>query len=107
MNRRAFLTLAGGLSLGAVVAFTPVGRLLGLPVELQLGDQRFRGTPDGKVLVVSSKGEEWDLHTNFGPDFSILELRAHSSGNLHAKLEYMGHSFELALEPHGTVWRTV
>ena len=107
MNRRAFLTLVGGVSLGAAVTFTPVGRLLGLPVELQLGDQRFRGTPDGKILVAGSQGDEWALHTNFGPDFSILDLKAHSSGSLHAKLEYKGHSFTLALEPHGTIWRTV
>ena len=107
MNRRAFLTLVGGLSAATVVTFTPVGRLLGLPVELQLGDQRFRGSPDGKVLVASGQDDAWELHTNFGADFSILDLRAHSSGNLHAKLEYMGHSFELALEPHGKTWRTV
>lgn len=107
MNRRAFLTLVGGLSVGAAVTFTPVGKLLGLPVEIQLGDQRFRGTPDGKVFVTSSQSDRWELHTNFGTDFSILGLKVHSSGNLHAKLEYLGNSFELALEPHGTIWRTV
>ena len=107
MNRREFLTLGGVLSTAAIVAFSPIGRRLRRSVEARIGDQRFMGMVDGKFYVSSNAGKSWQLHTDFGSDFSIAALSANASGNLHAQLGFKGHSFELTLAPNGSTWRTV
>ena len=107
MNRRDFLKLGGVISAAALVGFVPLGSLASIPVEAWSDDKLYRGTSDGKVYVSSNAGKSWQLHTNFGSEFSISALTPHHTGPLHAQLEYQGHSFELALALNKKNWKTV
>jgi|RhiMethySRZTD1v2_1073278.scaffolds.fasta_scaffold2600603_1 hypothetical protein len=107
MVRRDFLKLSGLLSAVVFIQFNPVGKALSLPAEVEAQGKHYRGTPDGKIYISGDLGKSWQLHTNFGPALSIVGLSANREGQLHAHLGLDEHSFELALAPNGTTWRTV
>lgn len=107
MNRRDFLKVSGILSTATFVAFTAAGSVAHLPIEIQSGDKLYRGTFDGKFLISEDGGKNWQLHTNFGYDLPILNLRSDLSGRVHAQLGFAGHSFELALTKDSKIWKTV
>jgi hypothetical protein len=107
MVRRDFLKLSGLLSAVVFIQFNPLGKAVSLPVEVESQSKLYRGTPDGQLYISANAGRNWQLHTNFGPAFSIVGLRASLRGQVHAQLGFEGHSFELALAQNGKTWRTV
>ena len=107
MNRRDFLKLGGLLSTAVLVQFSPLGRFAVRPVEAESGGRRYRGTSNGKILISADAGKTWQLHTNFGAEFSIRGLFADYAGQVHAQLEFAGYPFELALAQNSKTWKTV
>jgi hypothetical protein len=106
MNRRDFLKLAGLLSTALIFQFEPLGKVMRLPVEAQAGGKAYRGTIDGKIFISENAGKTWQIHTDFGSDFSVLELLTDVHENIHAYLGFSGYSFQLTCSPNNKVWRT-
>jgi len=67
----------------------------------------YRGTSEGKIFAFANLGKSWQLHTNFGAEFSIIGLTTDSWGQMHAQLGFAGHSFEVALAQDGKTWRAM
>ena len=107
MNRRDFLKLGGLFSTALFVQFNLLGKLAVHPLEVESHGNLYRGTSDGKILISADLGETWQLHTNFGPEFSILRLATDLLGQVHAQLEFAGHPFELALAANSKMWKTM
>jgi hypothetical protein len=106
MNRRDFLKLAGLLSTALIFQFNTLGKMMDLPVETQAGGKVFRGTWDGKIYTSENARETWKLHTDFGSEFSIIDLSTDVYENIHAQLGFNGYSFQLMCSPEHIVWRT-
>ena len=106
MYRRDFLKLGGMLSAAVFMQFNPLGKAASLPVEVESQGKYYRGTFDGKIYVSANAGKTWQLHTNFGSEFSILRLSAAFGEQVRAELGFSGQSFELALAPNSNFWRT-
>jgi hypothetical protein len=106
-NRRDFLKISSLASIALFAQFTLQANMAGHPVEARSGDKLYRGTPDGKVYLSSNEGKDWQLHTNFGPEFSVLALSSSHSGQLYTQLEFASHTFELVLAQNNKTWRTV
>lgn len=107
MNRRDFLRIGGAVATALLLQFNPLGKLAMRPVEVKANGMTYRGTLDGKILISADEGRTWQLHTNFGEDFSILSLFTNLSGQIHAQLEFAGHPFELALVYNSKTWKTI
>jgi len=106
MNRREFLKLGGVVSTVMLVGSQLAGSLADRFVEAQVGDLVYRGTNDGRVYLSENAGETWQIHTNFGDEFSIVEMAADPHQNLQAELGFAGYSFQLTLDPNSKIWRT-
>ena len=105
MYRRDFLKLSGLLSAAVFIQFNALANTASFPVEAQ--GKLFRSTSDGKIYMSGDAGKSWQLHTNFGSEISILELRTNFWGQVQTQLGIAGHSFKLALAHEGKIWKTV
>ena len=113
MYRRDFLKLSGLLSAAALVPFNSINSLdslekaVSVPTEVEVQGRLFRGTSDGKIFMSADAGKSWQMHTNFGSDFSIVHLGLNFWGQLEAQLGFAGHSFEVALGRNGKAWKAM
>jgi hypothetical protein len=107
MVRREFLKLTGLLSAVLFIQMNALGKATFLPVEVESQGKLFRGTSDGKIYVSANQGKHWQLHTNFGSEFSIFDLATDYKEQVHAQLAFTGYSFGLALDHDGKNWRTI
>lgn len=107
MNRRDFLKYSGLLSTAMLLQFNPIGKLAGLPVETEAGGKTYRGTRDGSIYVSENAGQTWQMHTDFGSEFSVLDLSAVGHDTVQAQIGFGGYSFQLRLSPESKAWRTV
>ena len=107
MVRREFLKSSGLLSAALFVQFHPLGKVTSLPALVESQGKYYRSTSDGKIHVSTDSGKSWQLHTNFGSDFSIQHLWVDLWGQVQAQLGFAGHSFELTLAREGKIWRTM
>src|SRR4051794_4539600 len=107
MYRREFLKLGGLFSAAVMMRFNSLAKAVSFPVEVEVHGKLFRGTSEGKIYVSGDAGKSWQMHTNFGADISILDLRTNFWGQLQTQLDIAGHSFELALAHGGKTWRSV
>ncbi len=107
MYRRDFLKLGSLFSISMLVPLNTVSKQLGMPVEAQAHGLAYRGTRDGDVYFSKDAGLTWQLHTRFGSDFSIADLKAGAHEQLQARIEYAGHDFGLSLAPNSHTWMTM
>ena len=107
MHRRDFLKLSGLFSASVFMQFNSLEKAVSLPLEVEAQGRLFRSTPDGKIYVSTNRGQDWQLHTNFGSQVSVYSLAARHRDQVHAELGIANHSFELALASDGKRWRTV
>jgi hypothetical protein len=105
MIRRDFLKLSGLFSAVVFMQFNPLGKAVALPVEAESQGRLYRGTLDGKFYASVDAGKSWQLHTDFGSEFSFVALTPHYSG-LGALLEFKGYRVQLALGQGDNIWRT-
>lgn len=106
MNRRDFLKIGAILSAVLVVQISPLGLRLNPPVEVEAENGIYRGTSDGKIYVSRDERKAWQLHTNFGPAFSILNLDKNSEGQVQARLGLDRHDIHLTLSTDNIRWKT-
>lgn len=107
MVRREFLKLSGLVSAVLLVQVHLLRTAVSLPVEVESQGKTYRAGSDGKIYVSANQGKNWQLHTNFGSEFSIFDLATDPKEQVHAQLGFVGYSFELALAQDGKLWRTV
>jgi hypothetical protein len=107
MYRRDFLKVSGLLSAAVLLPFNSLGKAVSLPAEVEVQGRLFRGTSDGRILISDDAGRTWQMHTNFGSDFSIAHLGLNFWGQLEAQLAFAGHSFDVALGRNGKAWKAV
>jgi len=107
MYRRDFLKLGGLFSAAAMLRFNSLAKAVSFPVEVEAQGKLFRTTSEGKIYVSADAGKSWQMHTNFGADISILDLRTNFWGQLQTQLGVAGYSFELALAAEGKSWRAI
>lgn len=107
MYRRDFLKLSGLLSAAALLPINSLANAVSLPTEVEVQGWLFRGTPDGKIFMSADAGQSWQMHTNFGSDFSIVYLGLNFWGQLEAQLGFAGHNFEVALARNGKAWKAM
>jgi hypothetical protein len=107
MHRREFLKLGGLFSSAFIILSNPVGKIVSLPLEVQAHGKVYRATNPGKIYISENAGKTWQLHTNFGSEYSILDLRANLWDQVHAQLGFSSHNFELKLAQNEQNWLTV
>jgi hypothetical protein len=107
MYRRDFLKLSGLLSAAALMPFNSLAKAVSSPAEVDVQGRLYRGTSDGKIFISPDAGKTWQLHTNFGSDFSIVHLGLNFWGELEAQLGFAGNSFEVALGKNGKAWKAM
>jgi len=106
MNRRDFLQLSG-LALASVFLQTSsLGKMARVPVEVESQGKTYRGTVDGDIYVSEDLGRTWNLHTRFGPQYSITRLSKDANGQIVTMIEYLGYRFQLTLSKTNKYWRT-
>lgn len=107
MYRRDFLKLSGLFSAAVLIPLNSLAKAISLPVEVEAQGNLFRGTADGKIFISADAGKTWQLHTNFGSNFSIVNLGLNLWGQVEAQLGFADHSFQVALAKNGIAWKAV
>ena len=107
MYRRDFLKLSGLLSAAVLLPFNSLTKAVSTPDNVEVHGRLFRATSDGKIFFSEDAGKTWQMHTNFGSDFSVVHLGLNFWGQLEAQLGFAGRSFEVALGRNGKAWKTV
>ena len=102
MYRRDFLKLGGLLSASII----SLGIKINPPVEVEMENKIYRGTSDGKIYVSEDARKTWQLHTNFGPQFSTLDLGKNLWGQVQAKFGFGEYDVHLTLSENNIQWRT-
>jgi len=106
MNRRDFLKIGALLSTALIVQVSPLGIRINPPVEVEAENKIYRGTSDGKIFVSEDARKTWQLHANFGPLISILDLSINLWGQVQAKLGFGEHDIHLTLSENNIQWKT-
>lgn len=104
MNRRDFLKLGGLFSASAFVSAGPLKKLPKLPTEAVVNGKIYRRSGDSSIQVSKDQGRTWQLHMNFGPENSILEIYTGLDGRLYAQIGFREYSFQLVLAKNETAW---
>jgi hypothetical protein len=107
MYRRDFLKLSGLATAALFFQVNPLGRVASQFKQVESHGRHYRGTYDGKILMSTDAGKSWQLHTNFGTEFSIPDLSTDLQGRVHVQLEFANHTFDLALMKNGVLWKTL
>jgi hypothetical protein len=107
MYRRDFLKLSGLATVALLFQGNRLGRIASQFKQVESHGRFYRGTHNGKIHMSSDKGKSWQLHTNFGPEFSIPDLSTDLQGQVHVQLEFENHTFDLALMKNGVSWKTL
>jgi len=104
MNRRDFLKVGSVMSAFAGVG--PVGNIVRIPIETAAFGKLYRGTHDGQVYVSADGGKSWQLQSNFGPGYSVLNLLVGRDKQLYAQIGFERVNFHLVLTKNGNAWAT-
>jgi hypothetical protein len=104
MNRRDFLKSGVKMLAVASILAGPANYLSMLPVKAAAPRKIYRGTQTGSIQVSEDGGRSWQLHTNFGPDYSILNISKGSDGRTYAHTGFKQRSFHLVLSKNEKSW---
>jgi len=104
MNRRDFLKAGSLMSAFGYFSATPLGNILNSDIETSAAGKVYRATNKGKIMVSSNKGKSWELHTQFGPGYTILDIFTARDKRLYVHIGHKRVKFHLALTKDGTAW---
>ena len=107
MYRRDFLKLSGLATAALLFQVNPLSRVASQFKQVESHGRLYRGTHDGKILMSTDAGKNWQLHTNFGPEFSVPDLSTDLREQVHVQLEFANHTFDLALMKNSITWKTL
>jgi hypothetical protein len=113
MERREFLRMSGTVALGATgLQVFGIGAASAAspktdPLQVDFGGLKYRGTPDGKILVSSDAGKTWGVHTDFSNQYSVSSLAVSKTGTLATVLGFQGWPIALDCDVDQKSWLTV
>jgi len=112
INRRNFLKVSG-LAAGALVALRlPKGVSLTLDHGAQSAPEKevsksgrlYRGGDAGSIFTSQDQGQTWQLHSRFGPTYSIQDIFTGADGRLYLQAGFQGYTFKLVLSKNEQHW---
>lgn len=105
LTRRSFLKLG---AISSALLFLPVRHFLrAAAVEEEYKGIIYRGTSDGEIYVSEDQRSTWNRHINLGPQFQVSKIFSNTNDNLHARVDFQGHDFDLVLSADGKKWLVV
>ena len=104
MKRRDFLKLGSVVSALSYASIAPLGNMLNMPIETAAHGMIYRGTAAGKIFVSKNGGKTWQLHTNLGKGYSILDIFTAHDGQLYTHVGYKHHNFFLVQTTDAKAW---
>ena len=106
MNRRDFLKVGSVISAFGLIAAGPLDKVFNVDSEASAFGKIYRAASKGRVLVSKDKGKSWQLHTNFGKEYSILDIFIATDNHLYVKMAQKNVKFYLVLADNKTFWLT-
>ena len=104
MNRRDVLKLGGALSLALLLNGGPLGKLLRSPSRAGAMGVRYRGSRNGRIYTSTDNGKTWTQMADFGPEYVVRGVSRDLAGQVYARLQYEGRSFDIDLLQDGKTW---
>jgi hypothetical protein len=104
MKRRDFIKSSARMLAVASMFAGPASYLSVLPAKAAAPRKLYRGTQTGSIQVSEDGGKSWQLHTNLGPDYSILSIFTARDGRLYAHTGFKQMSFHLVLSKNEKSW---
>ncbi len=112
INRRNFLKVSG-LTAGAlaVLRLPPwVSLMLDhgaqgvLQKEVSKNGRLYRGGDAGSIFTSQDQGQTWQLHSRFGPAYSIQNIFTGADGRLYLQAGFQEYTFNLVLSKNEQAW---
>ena len=85
-------------------SIAPGGNLLNLPIETVAHGVIYKGTAAGKIFTSKNGGKTWQLHTNLGRAYSILDIFTARDGQLYTHVGFKQHNFFLVETKDRKAW---
>lgn len=104
MNRRDVLKLGGAFSLALLLNASPLGKILHVPSHADAKGMLFRGSRNGCIYSSADNGKTWTVMTSFAPDILVRGVARDLNGQVYARLQYQGRSFDIHLLQDGKTW---
>lgn len=104
MKRRDFLKLGSVVSALSYASVAPLGKMLSMPIETAAQGIIYRGTATGKIYTSKNGGKTWQLHTNLGKAYSVLDIFTARDGHLYTQVGFKQHNFFLVQTADRKYW---
>jgi hypothetical protein len=104
MNRREFLKLGAAFSLALALTVSPVGKILHAPAQASAKGVRYRGSQNGRIYTSADNGKTWTQMADFGSGYVVRGVARDLQGQIYARLQYQGRSFDIHLMQDGITW---
>jgi len=112
INRRNFLKVSG-LAAGTLAALRlpkwvssslERGAQSSPETETIKSSKLYRGTKTGSVLISQDHGQTWQLHSHFGPTYSIRDIFTDADGWPYLQASFKEYTFDLVLAKNEKDW---
>ena len=112
INRRNFLKISG-LTVGALAALRlpewvsltlDHGAQSAPEKEVSKSGRLYRGGDAGSIFTSQDQGQTWQLHSRFGPAYSIQDIFTSADGRLYLQAGFQGYTFNLVLSKNEQHW---
>lgn len=111
-SRRNFLKVSG-LAAGTLAALR-LPKWISIPLDhgtqhlsemgFLKGDKLYRGGEAGSIFTSEDRGLTWQLHSRFGPTYSIQDIFTDADGRLYLQAGFQGYTFNLVLSKNEQAW---
>ena len=109
ISRRNFLKVSGlAVGAAAVLSFpkwmsTALDHSVQRLPEIKDG-KWYRGGEAGSIFTSQDQGQTWQLHSRFGPAYSIQNIFTGANGQLYLQAGFQGYTFDLVLSKDEQAW---
>ena len=112
ISRRNFLKVSG-LTAGALAALR-LPKWVGVALDhgaqsapekgVSKSGKLYRGGDAGSIFTSQDQGQTWQLHSRFGPDYSIRNIFTGADGQLYLQAGFQEYTFQLVLSKDEHAW---
>jgi len=104
MKRRDFLKLGSLMSAFTFASVGPMKSIVNLPIETAANGIMYRGTHNGQVFTSKDGGKTWQMQSQFGPDYTVLDIFTARDGQLYLQMGYKHYNFHLVQTANKQAW---